>query len=269
MSILRVSTFEADWGLPTTGPFALKLLAWLRLNGIAYEQVFENDSRKGPLGKSPWIEHDGRRLGDSDAIIRHLAGRFDVPIEPQSADPVLSAAAHAFKVAFEEEFHQILEWELFCHPAGVAYIDRQIREAAPPLLGAPLSRLVRRHFRHQLHARGIGRHDAETVLAKARADLDALVAFLSNRPYLTGATPVLADLAVFGQVTPMLHWTMDTPVSRYARALAPIQAWSGRIMARCFPEMPAASGQALAGEPLAAPTHLPRARPEPLQAVRG
>ena len=37
MSILRVFTFEADWGLPTTGPFALKLLAWLRLNGIAYD----------------------------------------------------------------------------------------------------------------------------------------------------------------------------------------------------------------------------------------
>ena len=48
MSTLRVFTFSAGWGLPTTGPFALKLLAWLNLAGIPYEQTFEDDSAKAP-----------------------------------------------------------------------------------------------------------------------------------------------------------------------------------------------------------------------------
>ena len=45
---LRVFTFSPGWGLPTVGPFALKLLAWLELCGIPYEQVVEDNTTKGP-----------------------------------------------------------------------------------------------------------------------------------------------------------------------------------------------------------------------------
>ena len=50
---LRVFTFAPEWGLPTVGPFALKLLAWLELAGIPYEQVVDGNPRKGPNGKNP------------------------------------------------------------------------------------------------------------------------------------------------------------------------------------------------------------------------
>src|SRR3954469_11145790 len=66
MSKVRVFTFAPDWGLPTVGPFALKLLAWLELAAIPYEQVIEANPRKGPKGKNPWIELDGERIGDSE-----------------------------------------------------------------------------------------------------------------------------------------------------------------------------------------------------------
>jgi glutathione S-transferase len=234
MSSVRVFTFEPDWGLPSTGPFALKLLAWLALNGIPYEQVTEGNSRKGPRGKSPWIDYDGKRIGDSDVIIRYLAGRFGKPVEPQTGDAEVSAAAHAFKIAFEEGFHQILEWELFFHPEGAAYIDAQIRKGTPPLLGSLVSRMVRRHFRRQLHARGIARHDPEAILAKGKADLDALSAWLRGRPFLAGTEPGLADLAVFGQVAPMLHWPMATPLALHLKTMTPIREWCGRIMALAF-----------------------------------
>jgi hypothetical protein len=48
MATLRVFTFSPGWGLPSIGPFALKLLAWLELARIPYEQVIEDDPRKGP-----------------------------------------------------------------------------------------------------------------------------------------------------------------------------------------------------------------------------
>ena len=39
-----------DWGLPSTGPFALKLILWLRLAGIEFDLEHEDDTRKGPKG---------------------------------------------------------------------------------------------------------------------------------------------------------------------------------------------------------------------------
>lgn len=233
MSGLRVFTFSPDWGLPTTGPFALKLLAWLGLNDVAYEQVIENRAEKGPLGKSPWIELDGQRIGDSDVIIRHLAHRFGKPVE-EGEDAIARATAHAWKTAFEERFHQVLEWELFVHPEGVAYVDRVVREHMPPFVAPLVSASVRRHFRRQLHARGIARHEPGTIAAMGKADLDALAACLDGRAFLAGPRPVLADLAVFGQVAPLLHWPMETPVAMHAKQMAPVRTWSEQIKGLCF-----------------------------------
>ena len=67
---LRVFTFSPDWGLPTNGPFALKLLAWLRLADLPYEQVVENNSGKGPKGKSPWAEVDASPWVTANSLSR-------------------------------------------------------------------------------------------------------------------------------------------------------------------------------------------------------
>jgi len=56
---LKVFTFSPAWGLPTSGPFPLKLIKWLDLSGLPYRQVYEDNSMKGPKRKSPWIELDG------------------------------------------------------------------------------------------------------------------------------------------------------------------------------------------------------------------
>ena len=81
MATLKVFTFAPDWGLPTVGPFALKLLAWLELAGLPYEQVYEANPRKGPKGKNPWIELDGERIGDSEVIIDLLKERHAVQLD--------------------------------------------------------------------------------------------------------------------------------------------------------------------------------------------
>ncbi|HEY7749076.1 MAG TPA: glutathione S-transferase N-terminal domain-containing protein [Aestuariivirgaceae bacterium] len=81
MPVLRVYTFSPHWGLPSAGPFALKLLAWLELAGIPYEQVIEDNPRKGPKGKNPWIELDGELIGDSGLIIDRLSRRFGIDMD--------------------------------------------------------------------------------------------------------------------------------------------------------------------------------------------
>jgi glutathione S-transferase len=236
---LRVFTFSADWGLPTTGPFALKLLAWLRLSGIAYAQSFEDRSGKGPLGKSPWIEWRGERIGDSGAIIAVLAEAFGVPVDP-AAPPAGHegerglALARALATAFEERFHQVLEWELFVHPAGAAYIDAPVRRQLPRPLAAPVASQMKRHFARQLHARGIGRHPPEKILALGRAEVETLAMAVDGRAFLCGKRPGLADLCVFGQVMPMLAWPMRTPVADALKATPAVAAWAERIRALAF-----------------------------------
>ncbi len=231
MSDLTVYTFSPAWGLPSSGPFALKLLAWLNLNAIRYAQVIENNAAKGPQGKSPWIEDASGRLGDSDAIIDRLSDGIEDRAAPggSAGDRAL---AHFVKTAFEERFHQILEYELMVHPAGVAGFTDLVRAEAPRL-GGVISALARRHFRRQLHARGLTRRTADRIEALGRADIDALETLLSERPFLGGDGPCRADLSVFGQVAPMLNWPMQTPVAGYAKGRPGIARWHAAVRETC------------------------------------
>lgn len=234
MSTLQVYAFAPDWGLPTVGPFALKLFAWLGLHGIAFDHRVENNAGKGPQGKSPWIEEDGRRLGDSDAIIAHLSRRRGIAND-EGLSAAKAGAGHAWKRCFEDHFHQVLEWELFVHPEGASYMDRWIRKDLPPVVGGLVARSVARHLARQLHARGIARHDAEEVAARGRADIDSFAAFLGGSlSFLGGDRPCVADLSVFGQIAPMVHWPMRTPVAQHARKVPEIVAYCDRVAARCL-----------------------------------
>lgn len=233
MSELRVFTFDKDWGLPTTGPFALKLLGWLNLAEIPYTQIVENRSGKGPSGKSPWVEIDGQPIGDSERIIQFLGQRHKFELD-QGLSTEQQAQSLLWRRCFEEGFHQVLEWELFVHPAGKVYIQRAIAASAPPIVSSLVYSGVCRHFKSQLQARGLGRYIPSEVEVIGRADLDALETLLAGRRFLVDEQPRLVDLAVFGQVAPMLSWPMKTPVAEYSKTLPEVKTWFETMRSTCF-----------------------------------
>jgi glutathione S-transferase len=230
---IRVFTFSPDWGLPSAGPFAIKLLAWLELAGIPYEQVIEDNPHKGPKKKNPWIELDGERIGDSEVIIEVLSQAHKVDVD-EGFSSEQRAVGHAWRRTFEEHFHQVLEWELFQHPAGQAYMRTAMTSKMPPVVGPVVFSMLKIHFAKQLHARGIARHPPDIIEAKGRADIDALAAFLGDRPFLLGNRPGTADAAVFGQLAPMISWPMATPVASYARSVKSIADYCERMREACF-----------------------------------
>jgi glutathione S-transferase len=230
---IRVFTFSPDWGLPSAGPFAIKLLAWLELAGIPYQQVIEDNPHKGPKKKNPWIELDGERIGDSEVIIEVLSKAYKVDVD-EGLSPEQRSVGHAWRRTFEEHFHQVLEWELFQHPAGQAYMRAAMTAKMPPVVGPVVFAMLKAHFSKQLYARGIARHPPDVIEAKGRADIDALAAFLGDRPFLLGNRPGTADAAVFGQLAPMVSWPMTTPVASYARSVKPIADYCERMREACF-----------------------------------
>ncbi len=232
MEQLRVFTFAPGWGLPTVGPFALKLLGWLDWNGIVYRQEIENRSDRGPMGKSPWIEQGNLRLGDSDIIIRYLAAQQGQP-DPTLCRTAAQVGNFGLRIAFEERFHQILEWELFVYPAGRHEMRKIILAQTPPVIGPLVFRAMTRHFARQLHARGIARLPAAEIVAEGQRLLDALALNLAHGDgWLDPDGPGLTDFAVWGQVAQMLCWPMQTPVADYAKSLPVLQAWHNRLSKR-------------------------------------
>lgn len=226
--MLTVFTFSPAWGLRSSGPFAMKLLKWLDLAGLPFEQVIEDLPNKGPKGKNPWIELEGERIGDTEIIIELLARQTGYDIEA-GLTVEQRALSHAVRRMVEEHFHMILEWELFVHPAGVVGA-REIaaRSVPPPLAGAATAYMAGR-FAKQLHARGIARHAPETIAAKAKADLDAIEGLLGARRFLMGDRLCMADITTYGMLYPMARWPMRTPAADDIKSRPGLIAYLERI----------------------------------------
>lgn len=229
---LRVFTFGPAHGLPTAGPFGLKLELALRMAGVPYERVIEDDHRKGPKRKSPWIEQGAVRMGDTELILAHLG----VDLE-RHLDPVDRARGLVLRRTLEEHWHQVLEYELFVHPAGYATLDALIARLVPGFAVGLAAWYVRRGFRLHLFERGIARHTPEDVARMGNADLDALDALLTGRDWAVGDAPSLTDCSLFGLLAPAMWSPAPTPCFTHARELPALAAYTERVRARWFPEV--------------------------------
>ncbi len=228
MSDLAVFTFSGDWGLPSTGPFALKLLKWLDLAGIQYRQAIENNPAKGPKGKNPWIELDGERIGDTEIVIELLAKRSGFDIDA-GLSPEQKALSHAVRRMLEEHFHQVLEWELFIHPAGAAWVQQVAEAMVPRPLAGVAASVFSGRFRKQLHARGIARHSDEIIAAKGKADVEAFENLVGSQAFLVGDRPCMADVSAYGLLAPLAKWPMRTPVAEYIKSRPALVAYLDRL----------------------------------------
>jgi hypothetical protein len=71
--MLRVFTFSPLWGLPSAGPFALKLLAWLNLAGIDLDAGLNNEQRAVGLAWRRMFEEHFHQVLEWELLV-HPAG---------------------------------------------------------------------------------------------------------------------------------------------------------------------------------------------------
>jgi glutathione S-transferase len=233
---IRLFAFSRGWGVPfgTAAPFPLKLATWMRLTGLRFELVTENNSGKGPKKKSPWIEDGDVRMGDSELIIRYLSEKYGV-----DPDAGLSAGDRALSTCwrrtFEDHYHQAFEHQLFFGEGGSDRL-RELVGTMPAVVRPVLPGLLRSQFRKQLYARGLGRHDESDIIAMGREDLDAASVFLADRSYFLGEEPCGLDACVFGFLGVTIYVEGENPLFRHAASLENLVAYTERMRARYFPE---------------------------------
>ncbi len=233
---IRLFAFGTGWGVPfnTSAPFPLKLETWLRIAGIPYEFVIANDPNKGPKGKSPWIEIGTERMGDSALIIEFLEQRFGINIDAH-LDAQQRALAVSVQRMLEEHFHQCFEHQLF-FGRGAEERLQEFAATMPIPLRWLVPTVLKRTFTKQLHARGMGRHSEEVIIAQGKSDLDALSVLLGNQPYFLGDQPSSIDACVFGFLGVSLYVDGDNPLYQYGATIENLIRYCERMRARYFPE---------------------------------
>ena len=233
MSELTAYHLPGRWGVVSVSPFCLKLDAFLRMTDIPHRSVTAATPFAGPKKKAPWIEHNGRKIGDSAFIIAYLIERFG-----RDPDAGLTAAQRGQAVAIQRLVEENLYWAMV--------YDRWVRDQNWPILkgsvlgdiAAPVRALIaplaRRGVKKQLTGHGMGLHSAAEIEAIAARDLAALSALLGDQDWFFGAEPTLADATVFSLLANIRHVQFASPMQAMIEGHANLASHTDRFRDRFY-----------------------------------
>ena len=227
-SELVVHQLPGAWGLPSISPFCLKLDVYLRLVGLPFRAVVDATPFGGPKRKLPWIEHEGKKIGDSGFIIDYLESRFgcDPDAKLSAAE---RAAAHALRRLVEENLYWVLVYDRWAVDENWRSFRNVVLGGLPPVLRQVLGPIARRGVLRQLRGHGMGLHSGDEIHAIGRRDLAALADFLGDKPFLMGAAATSVDAAAYGLLANIMNVSIASPVKDDASKRANLVAYVERV----------------------------------------
>lgn len=233
MSELIVHHLAGAWGLPTVSPFCLKLDAFLRIAEIPHRSVTAATPFAAPKRKAPWIEHEGKAIGDSSFIIDYLRTRFKVDPDSSLA-PAQRATAHALKRLIEENLYWTMVYDRWIVDANWKIFRDVVLGGVPIPVRYAIAPVARRGVRHQLRGHGIGLHSSEEIHAIGRRDIDALADFLADKLFFMGDQPTEIDATAYGQLVNIMEAPIASPVKTHALSRLNLVAFNQRFRNRYY-----------------------------------
>lgn len=235
MSELKVYHLPGRWGLLTVSPFCLKLDSFLRLAEIEHQSITATTPFGGPKKKAPWIEHEGRKIGDSSFIIDYLKQRFE-----RDPDAHLDARQRATGVAIQRLIEENLYWAMvydrWCRDENWAILKGSVLGDIPAPVRALLAPYARRSVKKQLDGHGMGLHADDEIKAIARRDIDALAALLDDGPWFFGSSTSMTDATVYSLLANILWVPFSSPMKTMVEGHANLLQWLDRFRAKVYPE---------------------------------
>jgi glutathione S-transferase len=226
--------FGPAFGLPDPSPFVMKSEVHLKMAGVAY--TFQRAAPPtAPKGKMPFIQTGAHRVGDSTFIRAHIEKTtgFDF-------DKGLYTVQRSIAWAIE----RMLEDHLYFALIQMRWLDDENWQKGPSHFfdGAPdgVAQAARERVREKLVHHGLGKHSVDEIAELGGRSLDALSAFLGDKPYLMGETPCGADATVLGFTAAVLTSFFTGELRKRAESHANLIAYRDRMMGQYFPSFAAA-----------------------------
>lgn len=232
MSDRILLVFQSGGGLPSVSPFSTKAMILMEMAGLDYEMRVGNPT-KGPKKKLPVLIDGSETIADSGFIRRHLEARYGVDFDEGLSDVERSQAV-AFSALAEDRLYFAGLAERWLYPENREGLRAMIREIVPTLIAAPLTAMIVRSTRKDLHGQGHGRHTREEGLAIGKEAIDAFAAQLEQKPFLMGDDPSGVDASVYPMLTGNLSTSFTSKLSAFVEAHPNLMAYAKRMQER-FP----------------------------------
>ncbi len=221
------------WGTPNLSPFCIKLESYLRMVGLPY-QVKPGDLRQSPKGKVPYVEIDGKIIGDSQFIIEYLKSTRGDTLDA-NLTPEQLAIGHAVRRMLEEATYWHIVYARWVPEEGWRAYLPVLETLLPVTVGndAGLSALREQYFK-TLHAQGTGRHNYEEMQHLAKQDTSSLATILGKKPFLLGDAPSSFDATVYAFLVAIIAFPVDSEWKQYILSHENLVSYCARFKSRFY-----------------------------------
>ncbi len=221
--MITLFSYPGLFSVADNNGYGLKVYAWLRLAGLPFTHRHVFDPSAAPRAQLPYITDGDDTVGDSDAIIAHLAHRHGRDLDAALAPAQRHAALMLSRTL--DDLYWVMSYSRWHDDAFWPAFAAALRAQHPTITQADVER-ARAYNAQRYHFQGIGRFAPPHAYARGIADLDAIDDLLGAGPCVFGPTPTSADAALYGFLANILFYPIETPLKRHL-------ATRPRLVAHC------------------------------------
>ncbi|HVX75394.1 MAG TPA: glutathione S-transferase C-terminal domain-containing protein [Bradyrhizobium sp.] len=213
--MLTLYSYPTLFGVADNNGYGLKVFAFLRLAGIAFNHEHIFDASKAPRGQLPYIVDDENTIGDSETILRFVTGKYKVML-----DAKLTPAQRVTSLLVTRMLDD-LYWVMSYSRWKDERYWQQFRDALmrehPSLTEEGLNK-AKEFNAQRYYYQGIGRFDPDAAMARGIADLGALAELIPANGYVHGDRPTSIDAGIYGFIANIYFYDIDTPLKQFVSA---------------------------------------------------
>ncbi|MCF6292675.1 MAG: glutathione S-transferase family protein [Robiginitomaculum sp.] len=217
-------------------PFCIKLEVLLKMAKLPYEIVIEGDPRKGPTGKIPFVEIDGKLIGDSGLIQNLLEAERGVNFHENLTDEQ-KAISLAFTRLIEEHLYWVLVYSRWMEDENWLVLKSAFFGQLPIPLRWILPNVIKKQVLKNMIGHGIARHDKTTIYQMAGENLTAIAGFLDDKPYAFGDQANTLDATLYGLLSAIIDADMNSELKTAALSHDNLVNYTSRMREEFFPEL--------------------------------
>lgn len=210
--MLMLYSYPDLFGVADNNPFGLKVFAFMRLCGLAFEHRHVLDTSLAPRGQLPYLLDGEDTIGDSDGIIAHLTRQYDLDIDRTLSQKQLNLDYMVRRTL--DDLYWIMSFSRWRDERFWPSFRDALLAAHPDIQTSDLE-AAREYNRLRYHYQGIGRYQPEQVYARGIANLRVVGDMLVDTSYVFGGGPATVDAAIYGFVANIYFYEIDTPLKQY------------------------------------------------------
>ena len=226
--MLTLFSYPQLYGVADNNPYGLKVYAFLRLCRLSFQHEHILDTKMAPRGQLPYITDEGVTVGDSDAIIQYLAGRYHLDID--SGLTPQQRRTDLFVRRTLDDLYWVMSYSRWRDPRFWPQFSAALLREHPALTHDSLE-LAQRYNFERYHYQGIGRFEPEQVYARGIADLEALGDLLGESAFMLGPTVRSTDAGLYGFLANIYFYPIETPLRLLLAARSNLVSFCERMHA--------------------------------------